>query len=190
MKEYNVYNRLYVETGGILTDKNRKELIHTIISYTTDNRIWVPQNQYVEIFEMVKKYFKEETLDIWYCPKSKGQKNPTGDLFMAFRNERARLSKDFGITKNYKQSKENAQVSTAVMDTTSEGIRKELLSRYEPWDRIKSDWKETFDYRRNEIMTKKLVDIFRRWPKYCKEKGKEFVSIFNFYLYFANKHYY
>uniref|UniRef100_T1H0H2 Uncharacterized protein n=1 Tax=Megaselia scalaris TaxID=36166 RepID=T1H0H2_MEGSC len=62
------------------------------------------------------------------------------------------------------------------MDTTSEGIRKELLSRYEPWDRIKSDWKETFDYRRNEIMTKKLVDIFRRWPKYCKEKGKEFVS--------------
>lgn len=178
-----MYERLYSDVDGKLDSKSRKKLMQVILQYTTHNKIWVPQESYRKVFDMIKAVYPDESMDIWYIPRSEGNRNPGGIIFSGFKYEREKLATDCGLRKNCKKGTKNEESnqSSIGIDDDAESTRKLLIGRDEPWDQILDDWKKTVEYRRKEICSLKLVDVFNRWPKYKKTRGKELVSNYLFY---------
>lgn len=171
LEEYNVHRKLVVESGGVLNEKNRQILIKAIVSYTVDERIWISLEDFPKVFEMIKRVFSDETMDLYFT-NTRGR--PSGALYQAFRYQHAILRKENpGLKKNRKRDPKPEAV-VRIMNDDSEGIRKELLTRIEPWTRVLEDWKKTFDARHSEIYAKgsKLNVIFDRWPTFFVLKEK------------------
>lgn len=173
-----MFEQLYLENDGKLNDRTRKQVMQVIIQYTTRNKIWVPQEKYKDIFCMIKNAYPEESIDLWYIPRSKANSNPNGIIFRAFKYEREKLN-EVGLRKNSKKQDKLIENSNSFLaiEENSESIRQQLITRSEPWERVTADWKATWPLRRNEINNKTLIDIFTRWPLYKKTKGKELVRI-------------
>lgn len=160
---------------GPLCKKAKKRLVHLIVDWTIRETVWLALKDYPIVFEKIQAIFPRETLCMYFIPKEE-EVSPSGLLYNHFRRRHSLLHEETGICRNQKTKKEKKQIiSLQVLPSNIDLIRQRLISRSEPWSKILEDWKNTFEYRRNEVLTTPLADIFNRWPKYKNKKGMEMV---------------
>lgn len=90
LKQYNVYQKLVVNSEGVLNPQLRKRLIKTIVAYTVDERIWIPVKQFPEVFKMIEIIFKGEPLDLYFWTVGG---RPGGALYESYRYQHSLLKK-------------------------------------------------------------------------------------------------
>lgn len=168
-----------------LPDKRRDDLVKAIVEYTTLNFIWIKQSEFEIVFKKIKELFPMETMDNYYIEKKEGQKSAGGELYNRFRYFHSMLQKETGIKKNRNPKKDDSiehNENTEDFDNTMDELRRELIGRHDPWDQILIDWRKTYDYRRNDILSKGLAQSVPRWPKFKNKQGPQLVSILLLHL--------
>lgn len=183
LQQYGVYDYLIQQQQdfGKLSKKGRSKLIHTIVEHTVFNYIWIEQQEFVILFDMIKTIFKNEDMDKYFIPISENRKSAGGQLFTHFKYRHDILTKECGIRKNKKKkdsSKEKSDIVPETSDIAAEVLRKELIGRSEPWQRIVDDWKKSCYTRRQEILSMETNDIIARWPKFKNKRGIDLVCVF------------
>lgn len=138
---FHVTKPLVKDTGGVLTPALRKKLVNTIISYTVEERVWISTNQFDDVFNMIHKVFEGESFDMYFIKKEGGNTSADGAFYQSFRYRHKLLREENpGLAKNLKKNPKAANSTTvSVLPNDMEVIRKELISRFEPWSRILSD---------------------------------------------------
>lgn len=163
---------------GPLNKKAKKKLIKIIVDWTVREMIWLSLKDFPTLFEKIKDIFPKESMCMYFVPKE-GDNNPSGPLYNAFRRSHQLLRQETGLRRNQlsaKKQKDNA-ATQEVLPSEIDVIRQRLISRSEPWNAIMEDWRKTFVYRRNEIVTTPLADVFNRWTKYKHKRGVEMVNL-------------
>lgn len=177
----NIFEKLKKESAlGPLSKRSRRQLIHNFVEYTVQNLIWISQPQFSSVFTKIQELFNHEKVEKYYNERTKGdgEAYPGGKLFNHFKYRHDLLKKELGIRINRKILKpdEKVEFSSILTPLEVETIRRDLIGRHEPWERIMSDWEKTAPNRRNEILTLKIAGAIPRWPKYKKKKAVQLVS--------------
>lgn len=175
------------KTNVPLSDQARKKLIKIIVDWTVREMVWLKQSDYPILFKKIKSIFPKETLELYFISKGNGNKNPSGALYNCFRRRHNLFKKEIGFESHVQiQKPSKASINIDVINTLPkpvEVIRQRLINRSEPWSSVLLDWKETYPSRRNEILTKKLDEVFARWPKFKYKDGIEMVCLYiNLYI--------
>lgn len=164
---------------GPLSKKAAKRLVKVIVDWTVREFVWLSLKDFPKVFEKIKELIPRESICLYFIPKEEGN-NPSGLLYNSFRRRHQLLREETGIRRNQKSQEKKAPLAfnQEQLPVEVDLIRQRLISRSEPWSSIMEDWKATFNYRRNEIMSIHLADIFNRWPKFKHKKGMEMVILF------------
>lgn len=164
----------------------RRKLIHTFVEYTIQNVIWIKQNQFLDVFNKIKELFNFEYIENYYNEKTKGDGEafPGGQLFSHFKYRHDLLKKETGIRVNRKMKVTalKEEITSTLTSLEAETIRRDLIGRQEPWERILKDWERTAPNRRNEMLALLVAGTVPRWPKYKKKQGIQLVSIIHLSL--------
>lgn len=169
---------------GSFNTRYRKLLVHTIVEHTVQNYIWIEQQEFSILFDLIKKLFPNEHIDLYFIPK-KGDQHPTGLLFSNFKHRHKILQQEQGIRKNKKSIKPEINTETFVSQLSTkkvEQIRRELIAKHDPWEDIVKAWEQTCAERMNEMMDKGVSTTLPRWPKYKAMRGYDLVRKKNFLL--------
>lgn len=155
-------------------------MIYTFVEYTVQNLIWISQKEFSDVFSKIQALFKHEKIEKYYNEKTKGDGDafPGGQLFSHFKYRHDLVKKELGIRKNrkIKTQEDKIEFSTSLTPLEVENIRRDLIGRQGPWDRILSDWEKTAPTRRNEMTTLGVAKTIARWTKYKKKEGAQLVS--------------
>lgn len=186
LTKFNVFDTLEREAKlGVLSKISRRKLIYTFVEYTIQNYIWIKQTEFLDVFNKIQNLFKYEKIERYYNAKTKGdgEAYPGGQLFSHFKYRHDLLRKETGIRVNRKiqKSKPIEELPSKLTSLEAETIRRDLIGRQEPWERIVKDWEKTAPNRRNDMLKYKVVGTVPRWPKYKKKQGAQLVSVLNTY---------
>lgn len=164
---------------GPLCKKAKKRLVQVIVDWTVRELVWLSLKDFPKVFGKIKDLFPRENMCLYFIPKE-GHHNPSGLLYNSFRRRHQLLREETGIRRNQKFELKDVFITTTreVLPSEVDLVRQRLISRSEPWGSIVEDWKATFIYRRNEILTIPLADVFNRWTKFKHKKGMEMVIVF------------
>lgn len=163
---------------GSLSNKARKKLIRTIVDWTTREFIWLSLKDFPKLFSKIKEIFQNENEKLYFIARGPGNPHPSGQLYNAFRRSHEALRAETGISRNQKtKSKKPNKAEFKELPAQVDAIRQRLIDRSEPWDKVLTDWKETFVYRRKEVMILPTTKTLTRWPKFKKQRGYEMVII-------------
>lgn len=180
----NLFDKLKKESElGTLSTRSRRQLIYGFVEHTIQNVIWISQHEFLDVFEKVQSLFKFEKIEKYYNEKTKGDGNayPGGQLFYHYKYRHDILKKEQGIRKNRKLKKpeKKCEYACTLTPLEAERIRRDLIGRQEPWERILSDWEKTAPNRRNDMLTLEVAGTVPRWPKYKKKQAVQLVSTFH-----------
>lgn len=156
-------------------------MIATIVEHTVQNLIWIKQKQFADVFQKIQALFMHEKLEKYYNEKAQGdgEAYPGGQLFSHYKYMHSFVKKELGIRVNrkIKKTKEIVELPSILTPVQVENMRRDLIGRQEPWDRILRDWEKTAPNRRNEMVALRVAATIPRWPKYKKKQGFQLVSV-------------
>ncbi|KAL5276718.1 hypothetical protein ACFFRR_002129 [Megaselia abdita] len=179
---FNIFDKLQKQAAlGPLPKRSRTQLIHTFVEYTVQQLVWIAQKEFLDVFLKIKALFKYESIENYYNEGSKKSGNafPGGQLFSHFKRRHEQLRKELGISRNRikKRPEEIVELPSTLTLSEAENMRRELIGRQGPWDRILTDWEKTAPNRRNDMLALKVVGTILRWPKYKKKQGIQLIEI-------------
>ncbi|KAL5290350.1 hypothetical protein ACFFRR_009973 [Megaselia abdita] len=179
---FNIFEKLQKQAAlGPLPKRSRTQLIHTFVEYTVQQLVWIAQKEFLDVFLKIKALFKYESIENYYNEGSKKSGNafPGGQLFSHFKRRHEQLRKELGISRNRikKRPEEIVELPSTLTLSEAENMRRELIGRQGPWDRILTDWEKTAPNRRNDMLALKVAGTIPRWPKYKKKQGIQLIEI-------------
>ncbi|KAL5289761.1 hypothetical protein ACFFRR_009656 [Megaselia abdita] len=140
-------------------------------------KVWLTLKNFKQMFAKIKAIFPFEDMESYFVPIGPGNRSVSGLLYNSFRARHDASKQDRGIIPKKRNVKKTEAQQPFVIPQNIDVIRQRLIHRSEPWPATIVDWKTTFDFRRKEIMSLKLAEVLKRWPKFQHKNGTEMIEL-------------